>query len=1311
MSLSQSSEINLTDNGKLALNAKSLANSARSAAENAYDLANGAQRTADGKNSVYRGTNPNTVPTSNLKAGDLYFTDNALYTWTGSTWEKTVSDTTGEEIHTKVEEAMQESQKSVADLKAEVESKVSEIDSNLSANTTDLTNVKTDLENTKKNLATTADDLKSSLSAVSDNLSATKTDLENTKTSLSTTVENLQKQTGQLSGSLETANSMIMFNSNAISEVKHTAEEISTTVSNIRVGGRNLLTNTRTLSDVWNGATETVDGFTVAKATQTNDGNYDPFAWYWLTNIKSNTDYVLTFYAKASKQTRIYSYLYNIGTDTVYADGSTPNTLTTDYQRYIVHFHTMALPAGRQVNCLPVRLTENGVTAWIYGVQLEEGNTATQWQPNPDDTDQAISKVSQAADAIRADLANTKGDVASVKAKADSLTSQIVDANGKISAVEQKADSIGSTVADWGTNLYTSTSDMLQSITFTNWEIFYNFKAEMKGQAVTTKVWIEKPTQDVLVEAYSNKSDGHWHSNTIKAGESGYASLTFTVPTDDWNDTHVSFLAVSGGETTLQYKDLRIMYGEISTLKQTASDLTSKVADTQGNVSGLQQTASKLQSDLTNAKDDISSLQQTASGLTSRVGNAESNISQLQQTADSLTTTVGKMPEQWQQAINDKTSAQVLYSNVDMNNLTTAGTYLIKDFGVKNSPISAWFMATVEATADHLRVVQRVKKDDANVAYERSSKDDSWTDWERIATGTDVSSIKQTMDGITTRVTNTEGNVSTLQQTANSLNAYVRGSKGSKTLESILSMDPDNSTIAQVVDGQVVAAINTSSDGSVKIDGKTLHITADTRIENAVIKSAMIDSIDASKITTGTLDASHIKVINLDANSITTGSLSAALYSVTDFTDYSVSASKPWDFDYTKLAYGNWFLNGETTADHVYNGPKDVYGNKLTPYMYVTSRGSADGTRFTVTVWKDNDPTQYQRVWNGSSWSDWVMLPNSQNLVSAINLSPDGVKISGKNIELNGDTTIHGQLNLLPTDQRYVDQRVQGFHNPWTWQDANVYAGSGGLQLQSTIVSQSYSNDNTSIGGLIGGSSAAITTLAPTYLKFTVYPSWNDVNNNFTNQLARTYIDAGRIETPDIFAGNFRLNGSKMQSQDDNSLYVTNSNGTNFEGNGKSVGFQVWGGIGLGQSTIYTPTTDLYVQQGNVGPALGQSYSSANKTTIHAQNLISQVANSVASRLSIKTDITPVSYDRALAAVEGTEMYDYRYISDDSGQHYVSGIIDDVNPENPQYHMDGMLINKERTARIDANLVGYHHVIIQKLLERVATLEAKLNDK
>ena len=46
-----------------------------------------------------------------------------------------------------------------------------------------------------------------------------------------------------------------------------------------------------------------------------------------------------------------------------------------------------------------------------------------------------------------------------------------------------------------------------------------------------------------------------------------------------------------------------------------------------------------------------------------------------------------------------------------------------------------------------------------------------------------------------------------------------------------------------------------------------------------------------------------------------------------------------------------------------------------------------------------------------------------KNLISAINLSPDGVAISGKNIELDGNTTVTGNLNLLPKDQQAVNQK------------------------------------------------------------------------------------------------------------------------------------------------------------------------------------------------------------------------------------------------------------------------------------------------
>src|SRR5690606_38460250 len=42
-----------------------------------------------------------------------------------------------------------------------------------------------------------------------------------------------------------------------------------------------------------------------------------------------------------------------------------------------------------------------------------------------------------------------------------------------------------------------------------------------------------------------------------------------------------------------------------------------------------------------------------------------------------------------------------------------------------------------------------------------------------------------------------------------------------------------------------------------------VHITGQTTIDNGVIKSAHIQSLDAGKITTGTLDAGKVTLINL----------------------------------------------------------------------------------------------------------------------------------------------------------------------------------------------------------------------------------------------------------------------------------------------------------------------------------------------------------------------------------------------------------------------------------------------------------------
>ena len=77
----------------------------------------------------------------------------------------------------------------------------------------------------------------------------------------------------------------------------------------------------------------------------------------------------------------------------------------------------------------------------------------------------------------------------------------------------------------------------------------------------------------------------------------------------------------------------------------------------------------------------------------------------------------------------------------------------------------------------------------------------------------------------------------------------------------------------------VINAINVTSEGT-KISGSKLHITADTYIDNEIVKNSMIENLSADKITAGTINASKINVINLNANNITTGTIKGSRLSI-----------------------------------------------------------------------------------------------------------------------------------------------------------------------------------------------------------------------------------------------------------------------------------------------------------------------------------------------------------------------------------------------------------------------------------------------
>ncbi|MCD5529286.1 gp58-like family protein [Lactobacillus delbrueckii subsp. lactis] len=936
MSESKSASVVFTNGSLLAKNAQVTADSAKSAAETAHALANGAQKTADGKNSVYRGSDPSTVPTAGLKEGDIYFTDNALYTWTGSAWEKTVSDTTGAEIHEKVEKAMEENRKSVAKMEGDIKDKVKKLDDEIAQN------------------------------------------------------------------KIQTGNALNFYKEQYYLSTSYTelaggswSDEVPEKTKGKYVWSRYVTANVGDPTNHQYSDPVCISGL---------DGTQGPQGVPGPKGADGQTTYVHVAYANSADGKSNFSVNYfpdalyiGVLTDYTQADSTDP----ASYKWTKIKGETGPTGATGPKG-------DTGDTGFFIGTTPPPNpSKGTVWATNDASGNMVSAKTWDGANwvstAFTQDL--VAGNITATKIVGGTLdVNKITIANAqnipitstvslgdKLSNIEQNADGLRLTTIGGG-NLLNNTSDTLQSVTVNYWMWYAASndepvaKHQLDGQTVTLSAWIENPSKEVWVQMWTNTGNGRWfQGNKIPAGGKGWSQVTYTMPSDytQWNIV----IGNPDGPITFSYSSLQLELGPNRT---------------------------------------------------------------------------------------------------------------------------AWSQSTAD--------------------------------------------------------------ISQLKITANELNAYIKESTGSQTLAALLKLDPNNSTIGQVVNGQVVSAINLSSDGSVKIDGKTLHITADTKIDSATIHAANIDSIDASTITTGTLNANKVTIENLTADKIASGT-----------------------------------LNGIT-----------ITGSKFI--------ATSNNTNLMGTVWN-----QYQVV-----------------------------------VENTG-LDIHG--NYTQDNTKY---------------DAEAILTSEGLYIQDVSDNNQYSK-----------SIDINNTGAPSITLIESGPEPGKYNS--------TYIGSDTISSNDAHIGPIHMSYHHIRS--DATICLSNDSDSNFNSAG-SVGLQIESGIGLGKNTLYTHTNDLYIQKGIV--VNGGSYLSASKTTVHCNKVVSQVANTVSSRLSVKTDITPVTYDRALAAVEGTDMYDYRYVNDDSNQHYVSGIIDDVNPENPQYHMDEMLINKERTARIDANLVGYHHVVLQKLIDRVAALEEKV---
>ncbi len=600
-----------------------------------------------------------------------------------------------------------------------------------------------------------------------------------------------------------------------------TANGLNAKIGAIQVGGRNLLHGT---SDSWKSFTVSGWGlFSSASSTNTSTDGYkkgDQFTYS--ATIDNNGSHPVSLEAVAFDGNNNGSYnnseLIPAGSKNYRVKVTFAIQENTKYIRTSVMF-----PNASGAND----------TIRIKDEQLEEGNLCTQWTPNPDDISNQFTELNATINGLQSTVSTNYGNLQSwIDQTAKAIRGEVTDKVGDLQTqITQQANNFNISLQHasrgGGINLALNTSDHWSD----SWWNGFN------GGGNQTKV--------ITQIKFKNLNAGDWITGSVNYQYQGLSGNNMTINVQGfgnktaWNgDTFgaPSSQKLSASSNT-QWGKFQFSFQVTANMLDQSKNDYYNVQFRVDNAKGgwIQWCYVKFEAGTTAtpwspAPEDtdqaFTELNATINGLQSTVSSNHSDFqSQISQTAKTIRQEVSDKTSGLQTQINQQannfnvslnslrkeTAWQKVTSAIDANNYKTTGNYWIQAAPNSNTPdSSAWAYLQVVAYPDVKRIKQTWQRDNnENEIYTRLLIGDNWTSWQRTVTG-----------------------------------------------------------------GNIMAQINMSA-GTTLIQNDKIYMDASSTIfsGNAFIPSAAITSLNADKITAGTINGAKVNVINLNANNITAGTL------------------------------------------------------------------------------------------------------------------------------------------------------------------------------------------------------------------------------------------------------------------------------------------------------------------------------------------------------------------------------------------------------------------------------------------------------
>ncbi|MFP7199676.1 gp58-like family protein [Lysinibacillus halotolerans] len=531
--------------------------------------------------------------------------------------------------------------------------------------------------------------------------------------------------------------------------------------------------------------------------------------------------------------------------------------------------------------------------------------------------------------------------------------------------------------------------------------------------------------------------------------------------------------------------NVKAVDGRVSTLSVSLNGIATRVEDAEDNISSLTVTTSGLQSKVANAENNISTLTQTASVLQTRMSDAEGNINKLTITATSLTSRIDNLQVGGRNYLLN-TSPELFSLNnwfpygASYMQLFKSGDYLAVKCTVDNSSatvgvysganqnsnvtcyLNEWYTLSFDAYLDsavsvntlelnYIYIMSKVgnfsisasgygaiiitkEKKRVSISFKINSGSA-----DRTPVGILIGTRRLTLGDIfyVKNIKLEKGNMATDWSPA----PEDTDSEFDTVYSQITQLN--NNINLKVSKNDVVNQINVSTEG-ILINGSKVHITGTTTIDNGVIKSAMIASLSADKITTGTLNAANVNVINLNASSIVSGTLNA-----------------------NSVTFGNSKIKADSTGLYVYKnsvlGASLVEGNLS---FYNQTTGALIG-RFAATVWENTTYTGISmNVQHDKYISFGHYVDSTVGYLSILTIAPTAFAGVPQGINTGLDLRLGGDIWAGAWAVRFGRNNTHNHSTIWHVDD-NLAIGSYGMLRLGTFTSGAVLNDRFTISSTV----------------------------------------------------------------------------------------------------------------------------------------------------------------------------------------------------------------------------------------------------